>query len=64
VDVSGVVKSSRIRQSSGYEALDSAAMEVSHQMRFVPATNGDRPVPVFVNMPVVSNAARYGPNGG
>jgi len=48
VDEQGEVRRSRVRESSGYRALDEAAMEVAQSMEFSPALNRDDPTAVWV----------------
>ena len=48
----GQIVQSRIGQSSGYPALDEAALRVVEIMRFKPALNRDRAVRVIVNLPI------------
>ncbi len=52
IDEEGVVRSTRISQGSGYEALDIAALEVAGMYRFSPALNRDERVPVWVSFPI------------
>jgi cell division initiation protein len=50
VDTDGRVTNTQINSSSGYEAFDQAALKVSDMMVFTPAYNGDKKVPVWVEM--------------
>lgn len=52
VDDGGIPSRARVRTSSGYGALDSAALDVSARMRFVPAQNRDKPVGVWVRQAI------------
>ncbi|HYD52431.1 MAG TPA: energy transducer TonB [Gemmatimonadaceae bacterium] len=54
VDRDGHVRpeSTRVEESSGYPSLDSAAVEGSHALRFVPAKSGGEPVAVPILFPV------------
>ena len=52
IDAQGVLRDTRIDQSSGHEALDLAALRVARVMRFSPAMNGEVPVPVWVSIPI------------
>ncbi len=45
-----------IHASSGYPALDDAARRVAGRMRFEPARNRDRPVAVWIQIPVKFSA--------
>lgn len=53
IDENGRVLETRVRTSSGYTALDEAAQKVAEHMRFSPAWNRDRKVPVWVEIPLV-----------
>lgn len=48
----GSIYERRLVESSGHPALDDAAMGVADVMRFAPALNRDRPVPVWVSFPI------------
>lgn len=52
IDEEGRVQQTRIDQSSGYEALDDAALNVADVYRFSPALNRDSRVPVWVSLPI------------
>lgn len=52
IDESGTVRDARVDASSGYEALDAAALSVVHTMRFTPALNMDAAVAVWVRQDV------------
>lgn len=52
IDEEGVVQDYRIDESSGYEALDEAALSVARAYRFSPALNRDRRVSVWVSFPI------------
>ena len=54
VDRDGQVRpeSTRVEESSGYPSLDSAAVQGSHELRFVPAKSGGEAVAVPVLFPV------------
>lgn len=53
IDESGRVQKTQINKSSGYDALDQAALAVAEQMEFSPALNRDKRVPVWVAIPIV-----------
>lgn len=53
VDEDGRVLETSIGESSGYGALDEAALAVADVIRFSPAMNGDRHVAVRVAFPIV-----------
>jgi TonB family protein len=44
--------STRIEESSGYPALDSAAVKGSQELRFIPAKLRGEPIPVTILFPV------------
>jgi protein TonB len=54
VDRDGQVSadSTRIEESSGYAALDSAAVKGSQELRFIPAKLHGEPIPVTILFPV------------
>jgi TonB family protein len=52
IDTNGVVQSTRIETSSGYSALDQAALNVARAIQFTPAMNMDRTVPVWILIPI------------
>lgn len=60
VDSAGKVvpESSRVAESSGYPALDSAALVASPQLRFSPALNGGKPVSAPFLQPVQFRSPR------
>ncbi len=47
-----VVDSTRVAETSGFNALDSAAMKGSRDLRFEPAKTQGQPVPVSILLPV------------
>jgi len=53
IDEDGRVIRTQVNQSSGYEAFDEAAKKVAELMRFSPALNRDKKVPVWVSIPIV-----------
>ena len=52
IDELGGVDAVRVYETSGYEALDRAAMDVARVMQFSPALNRDQRVPVWVQIPI------------
>jgi periplasmic protein TonB len=52
IDAQGRVQRAQLAGSSGYDALDQAALRVAEVMRFTGARNGDELVPVWVALPV------------
>jgi periplasmic protein TonB len=53
IDEEGRVIETRIKQGSGHEAFDKAALDVATRARFSPAYNRDTKVRVWVELPVV-----------
>lgn len=56
IDENGRVVRTLLSKSSGYPALDEAAINVANQMRFSPALNRDKKVQVWVEIPIVFTA--------
>ena len=56
IDQTGRVGEVQLSASSGYPALDSAALRVARQMEFTPAANRGVTVPVWVEVPIVFTA--------
>jgi periplasmic protein TonB len=56
IDENGRVLKTQLSQSSGYDALDAAAIAVANQMQFSPALNRDKRVQVWVEIPIVFTA--------
>jgi protein TonB len=52
IDVEGRVIRTQIHQSSGHADLDRAALEVADIIRFTPALNRDKRVPVWISLPI------------
>jgi TonB family protein len=52
IDETGRVRDARLNTSSGYDALDQAALRVTELMQFTAARNRDTPVPVWIALPV------------
>jgi protein TonB len=48
----GAVDATLIFQTSGYEALDQAALDVARAMVFTPAQNGERAVTTWIELPI------------
>jgi len=48
----GVVQDVRVDEASGHVELDRAALAVAGQMCFTPAKDGDKPVAVWLAMPI------------
>ena len=56
IDENGRVLKTLLSKSSGYPALDEAAIAVAQQMKFSPALNRDKKVQVWVEIPIVFTA--------
>jgi len=52
IDEEGAVQNTRVHTSSGHTSLDEAALRVGNVMRFSPAMNRDKKVPVWVSLPI------------
>ena len=52
IDEQGDASNVVIQKSSGYPALDEAALTVARVMRFIPAENRGAVVPVWVSLPI------------
>jgi len=52
IDEDGVVRDTQVRESSGHRGLDGAALEVAGIIRFSPALNRDKRVPVWISLPI------------
>jgi protein TonB len=52
IDEEGQVVRTQIHQSSGYDDLDRAALKVADIIRFTPALNRDKRVPVWISIPI------------
>lgn len=53
VNAEGRVEDVQLRTSSGHPRLDQAALNTVAQWRFVPARQGEQPVPAWVLVPIV-----------
>ena len=53
IDENGQVEKTQLNESSGYDALDQAALQVASIMQFSAALNRDKKVPVWVSIPIV-----------
>ncbi len=56
IDETGHVRKYQVKESSGHDALDQAALKVADVMEFTPALNRDQKVPVWVALPIVFSA--------
>ncbi len=52
ITTSGAVDDARVFESSGFEALDVAAINVARAMSFSPAMNGDQVTDAWVQIPI------------
>ncbi|HET9439540.1 MAG TPA: TonB family protein [Longimicrobiales bacterium] len=53
IDETGNVTKSQVKEGSGHDALDQAAMKVADIMAFTPALNRDQKVKVWIQLPIV-----------
>ena len=56
IDTDGTVVRTLLAKSSGYPALDEAALAVAKEMKFSPALNREKKVQVWVEIPIVFTA--------
>ena len=56
IDTDGTVVRRLLAKSSGYPALDEAALAVAKEMKFSPALNREKKVQVWVEIPIVFTA--------
>jgi TonB family protein len=56
VNEAGTVERSQLSRTSGYHALDDAALAVAAIAKFTPAKNRDRDVPVWIEIPIAFTA--------
>jgi len=52
IDDQGSVVRTLVRESSGFKGLDEAALKVAGIIRFTPALNRDKRVPVWISLPI------------
>jgi protein TonB len=52
IDATGVVVNCLVRESSGFNGLDTAALAAVREFEFVPALDSDRKVPVWISIPI------------
>jgi len=52
IDEEGKVLNTDLRESSGYQAMDEAALKIAPMMKFTPAMNRDKKVKVWVSLPI------------
>jgi TonB family protein len=64
VGLDGAVEEVEIRESSGYDGMDAAALRVAGRMRFRPAMNRDRTVAVWVSIPITFRVGNTPPTAG
>ncbi len=66
IDETGAIAQTAIKKTSGYEDFDSAAVRVGRTMHFKPALDRDKPVMVWVALPIIfkttPDAVRPAPN--
>jgi protein TonB len=56
IDEEGQVVNTLVNTSSGYEAMDDAALKVANIIEFTPALNRDKKVAVWISMPITFTA--------
>jgi periplasmic protein TonB len=52
IDQEGTLQRTQVHESSGHRALDEAALRVADVIRFSPALNRDKQVPVWISLPI------------
>jgi periplasmic protein TonB len=52
IDEEGRLQRTQVHESSGHRALDEAALKVADVIRFSPALNRDKQVPVWISLPI------------
>jgi TonB family protein len=52
ISTAGAVDSIAVQTTSGHRSLDSAAVAGARKLRYKPARQGERPVPVWATLPV------------
>jgi TonB family protein len=52
IDEEGRLLRTQVHESSGHRALDAAALKVADVIRFSPALNRDKHVPVWISLPI------------
>ncbi|MDP1864498.1 MAG: energy transducer TonB [Thiobacillus sp.] len=52
IDTAGQAQQIEVYRSSGFPRLDQAALDTVKQWRFVPARQGDQPIPAWVIVPI------------
>jgi len=60
IDEAGVVRRCVVRESSGYEELDRAAISAMMEFEFEPALHLDKSVPVWIDMPITFTVVESG----
>ena len=63
IDTRGVVQRVLVAETSGHEALDSAALRVARTFRFTPALNLDEIVSVWIAIPITFSTGAAGADG-
>lgn len=58
LDEEGNVTRALVNKSSGYKALDEAALEVANVIEFTPALNQGKGVPVWYSLPITFSSWR------
>ena len=61
IDEHGAVRDTRLAKTSGIEALDQAALAAAAGFAFTPALNHDKPVAVWLQIPIAFSTSSGGP---
>jgi TonB family protein len=61
IDDQGVVRETRLAESSSIDVLDQAALAAASKLEFTPAFNRDEVVPVWVQIPIAFSSLSGGP---
>jgi protein TonB len=56
IDETGKIVKSQIKEGSGHDAFDRAALKVAEVMQFTPALNRDQKVSVWIQVPIMFRA--------
>ena len=59
IDTKGVVQNAKVNKSSGFEQLDEAALTAAREIRFTPALNRDKRVPVWISIPITFSVTGF-----
>ena len=59
VDENGNITKAIVQRSSGFEGLDEAGLEAIQKAKFAPAMQKDKPVGVYISIPVVFKLQKH-----